>query len=353
MALSQFKRKPPADHLGGHTYDRTKTDHDHIQDSTTLVNITPPDLDEEFMNSTSYKIFNGIITIKAALEMIKDHHTRLFQSVVQDLTREARAEFTTLKSQHRQSQKREQEYQGQLEQNKKTITKTRNIHSMNWTPLQQIKFWTLLACSFLAMGFGVSNLSAAMRANNLIYLDAHWSVVLISSLVFVLPGIGLKERYDALTNKKEKERFLKTLFYTMLFSLGCYLLLFSYMNMPTDSEVNIFDETAGPPGHSQFIHFLTLLTQIMVEMSTAATLMIYAAKLYEDHVVVTDRQTIIQQSKPYTQMLSEFHEVERGRMLIERRLEILTQYFTDIDLKKQLYVEKAATHFQELLRRTQ
>ena len=63
------------------------------------------------------------------------------------------------------------------------------------------------------------------------------------------------------------------------------------------------------------------------------------AKIFEDHVVITDSKNTLHVCKSYDAIQRQLQEVKRGEILINRRLALLTRYFDEIESKKRLYIK--------------
>ena len=354
MSITPIKKTASFnDPLNGHVYceEGQDTDKEHIRKSTNLPTMADIPFLDDVIRENALQVEEKTQTKKQATSQIRSDHSEYFDSNFKEKAREPIAEEKALTMQLKMNLKKAAELTQHMNITQKFYNSVKPVITMAWNRLEQFKFWSSVSGAVIATVFGIINVSRSLKANNLVYIDSSWLSVFLVSLIFVCPTLGVKNRYATLKNSKQKDQFIDRLFKIMLGSMVFFLLVFGYVNMPQQTSIDLFAPTTTSPGTSQLVHYLSLISQIVLELSTASCLMCMASKIYEEHVVVTDSNKTVRVCKSYDELQRQLQEVKRGEILINRRLMLLNRYFDEIESKKRHYIKIATTRFLTILRR--
>ncbi|CAM2008780.1 hypothetical protein [Acanthopleuribacter pedis] len=335
----------------GKTFSNNKDDSDYIKDMGTVPEVITPPVDSTYATRKYVEVTNSRTTLPEAEECIRSHHHALFHQANHMNSKQVKAELNSHNQQKEFVTQDRTEQQELIENSQKCSKKQTSVVSYNWTPVQKMKAIMCGVGSLVTALFGISNLSINLKQNNLVFLDAPWSVVVLSSLVFLMPAFGVKERFDTLPTEKAKEKYLSSLFYTMLGSLFIYMMLFAYQNMPqAPAPGGLFSGTVPTETiNRQLVNYVSLLTQIILEISTSTLLLIYASRICARHAVVTDITHTLHPSKVYESHVKTAQELDRVLIQLDRRIEVLSNYEENLAINESIYLTNAVTQFQSLL----
>lgn len=354
MSIFPFTRRTHRTAItSGKTFSSTRDDTAYIKDMGTVPEIITPPVDSTFATRKYVELTNSRTTLPEAEDSIKAHHQGLFRQANHRNAKQVQAELASHKKQKHIVEKDRAEQQELIDNSQKTSQKQTPVTSMNWSPMVKLKFILCAAGSCICALFGISNLSINLKQNNLVFLDAAWSVVILSSLIFLMPALGVKERFDTLPTERAKEKYLSALFYTMLASLLIYMMLFAYQNMPqAPAPGGLFSGSIPKETiNRQLVNYVSLLMQIILEISTSTLLLIYASCIYARHAVVTDITHTLHPSKVYESHVKTGQELDRVLIQLDRRIEVLSTYEENLAITQSIYLTNAVTQFTSLLNR--
>lgn len=351
MTIFPLNKTPPTS-LKGNIHHARKKDKSFLRDQETLKEIRSPELDTKYIEVQGREIKNSTLSKAEGETLVADHHGAKFDAQFENLTRTAQAENGTLKHQERMASDEERDTSAQMEKNPKSEKVTVKTFALHLNKMEKVKLATYIVGMILAMVYAIFNVSNFLKANSLQFFQSNVVTLLAVSIVFVFPTIVIKSRFDEL-KEEEKGRWLRWLFRGFLASFALFLVVFCLYYLPQPPTTNLFDDAPVNFTDSPVMNFLSIFSQILLEILTATLLAVFASKTYQENSVQTDQNEIHQRTKHYQVLSEKLQEVQRDKILIQRRLSMLDTYFKEIQLKRQLYITEAITAFQTHLRKDQ
>lgn len=352
MKFSQFKKeKTFAPALGtSRILDQNQTDEAFLQG----IEIQFPDYPKEISMAKEVAVMVRMdeVTQKEGEKIVRERQEKSCDLSLREKNGKILAQHETIKTYLELEKNTVNETKEVLKDLTRSNKRKKTLWYMTWSKLSMFSFIIALLGWMVAAVFALTNMSKVLATWSQFYIGEPIYITLLASSIFILPSLVVKQRYSTLEDEQEKKAFMNRVFYTFIVSLAFFAIVFAWVNLPQQAAVvgSLFSGSATKSTWiKDFSNWIMILSQIFLEMSVGAYLIICAVREHDKHALQQEiTETTL--APDYRQLMGDFVGNQKKVLLLQKANCQIESLLVTHELHKSKTVDEVVSVFRSHVR---